>query len=50
MKINGEFGVDASKNFSLGAVFIAGYNVTPSLRLGIGTGISYIDLLYEKKL
>lgn len=49
VKINGEFGVDASKNFSLGAVFIAGYNVTPSLRLGIGTGISYIDLLYETK-
>ena len=49
IKINGEVGTDADKNFSFGGIFIAGYNITTNFRLGIGTGVSYIDLLYETK-
>lgn len=49
VKINGEIGIDADKNFSFGAIFIAGYNITQNLRLGAGAGISYIDLFYEQK-
>lgn len=40
-------GVDHDKNLSFGADFVAGYRISPNIRIGAGAGISYVNLLYE---
>lgn len=47
IRITGDIGVDSYKNNSFGADFVAGYRVNDIFRIGIGTGISYVDLLFE---
>lgn len=47
VKVTGNIGVDSYKNNSFGADFVAGYRVTDMFRVGIGVGISYVDLFFE---
>ena len=47
VKVNYSHGVDDYKNLSFGGEFLAGFRLNPTIRLGIGVGISYCDLLYE---
>lgn len=48
IKVSFETGVDGSKNKGFGIEFLGGYNLNEYFRIGIGTGISYCDLLYEE--
>ena len=47
VRVAGDIGIDSYKNNSFGADFVAGYRVTEMFRIGLGVGISYVDLLFE---
>ena len=38
-----------TKNKSFGAEYIAGYRINPKVRLGVGTGVSWVDQVYEER-
>ena len=48
VKVGCDIGIDNDKNMSLGAEFLAGYRFNGNFRLGVGTGISWCEHLYEK--
>lgn len=48
IKASFEVGIDDSKNKGFGVEFIAGYKLNDYLSVGVGTGVSYCDLLFEK--
>lgn len=48
VKVSFDLGIDDYKNKSFGAEFIGAYRVNEIFKVGIGTGISYCDFLYEK--
>ena len=47
LKLTYDAGITDDKNNSFGAEFLAGIRMSGKLRLGVGVGISYCDLLYE---
>lgn len=49
IKISGGIGIDDYKNKSLGLEAAFGYRINEYFRVGIGTGISWCNLLFEKE-
>lgn len=49
VKIVGNIGIDDYKNKSFGAEAVFGYRFNEYFRVGLGTGISWCDLLFEKE-
>lgn len=49
VKVVGGIGVDDCKNKSFGAEAVFGYRFNEYFRLGVGTGISWCDLLFEEE-
>ena len=47
VKVGYSYGVDNYKNQTFGGEFLAGFRINPTIRLGVGVGISYCDLKYE---
>ena len=47
LKINTEVAVDGTKNFCMGGQLVLGYQMNDNTIIGIGTGISYTDLLFR---
>lgn len=48
VKINTEVPIDGKKNFCFGTQIVCGYRFYPTLLVGLGTGISYINLQYGR--
>lgn len=48
IKLTYDEGITNDKDNSFGAEFLCGIRMNNKLRLGVGVGISYCDLLYEK--
>lgn len=48
IKASFEAGIDDNKNKGFGIEFIAGYKLNDYFSVGVGTGISYCDLLFER--
>lgn len=48
IRISYDLGVDTYKNKSFGLDFLVGYRINEIFRLGLGTGISWCEHLYEE--
>lgn len=49
VKVSFDLGIDDYNNKSFGAEFVSAYRVNELFKVGIGTGISYCDFLYEER-
>lgn len=48
IKVRFDACIDGAKNHDFGAEYIAGYRFSPKAKLGVGTGISWVNQLYEE--
>lgn len=49
VKVRFDAGIDAYKNNSFGAEYIGGYRINPNIKIGAGTGVYWVNQLYDQK-